>query len=111
MPPALPLRSDFDSRTLRGLARRCQNSNQSRRLLSLAGVYDGMSRTEAAKIGGMDRQTLRRWVLRFNQDGPKAVSYTHLRAHETDSYLVCRLLLEKKKKTKKTIIMQQPHKQ
>src|SRR5680860_1719381 len=28
------------------------------------------------------------------------VSYTHLRAHETDSYLVCRLLLEKKKKTK-----------
>ena len=29
----------------------------------------------------------------------KAVSYTHLRAHETDSYLVCRLLLEKKKKT------------
>src|SRR5665647_3738668 len=30
--------------------------------------------------------------------GPGAVSYTHLRAHETDSYLVCRLLLEKKKK-------------
>src|SRR5680860_1189989 len=30
---------------------------------------------------------------------PVAVSYTHLRAHETDSYLVCRLLLEKKKKT------------
>ena len=29
----------------------------------------------------------------------EAVSYTHLRAHETDSYLVCRLLLEKKKKT------------
>ena len=28
-----------------------------------------------------------------------AVSYTHLRAHETDSYLVCRLLLEKKKRT------------
>src|SRR5665647_1626508 len=28
---------------------------------------------------------------------PSAVSYTHLRAHETDSYLVCRLLLEKKK--------------
>src|SRR5665647_3738145 len=32
---------------------------------------------------------------------PKAVSYTHLRAHETDSYLVCRLLLEKKKKNQK----------
>src|SRR5680860_1802362 len=32
------------------------------------------------------------------------VSYTHLRAHETDSYLVCRLLLEKKKKTNQTIL-------
>ena len=29
--------------------------------------------------------------------GPDAVSYTHLRAHETDSYLVCRLLLEKRR--------------
>src|SRR5680860_674543 len=35
---------------------------------------------------------------------PKPVSYTHLRAHETDSYLVCRLLLEKKKKKQKNII-------
>ena len=33
------------------------------------------------------------------------VSYTHLRAHETDSYLVCRLLLEKKKKDKKRIFI------
>ena len=70
MPAALPLRCDFDSQTLRGLARRCDDSNQSRRLLSLAAVYDGMSRTQAARIGGMDRQTLRHWVLRFNKDGP-----------------------------------------
>ena len=34
------------------------------------------------------------------EDIPEPVSYTHLRAHETDSYLVCRLLLEKKKKKK-----------
>ena len=34
-----------------------------------------------------------------NTLGTNPVSYTHLRAHETDSYLVCRLLLEKKKKT------------
>ena len=34
--------------------------------------------------------------------GDIAVSYTHLRAHETDSYLVCRLLLEKKKKNRET---------
>ena len=70
MPAALPVRSDFDSQTLRGLARRSEDCNQSRRLLSLAAVYDGMSRTQAARIGGMDRQTLRRWVLRFNGDGP-----------------------------------------
>ena len=73
MPAALPLRSDFDSRTLRDLARRCENSNQSRRLLSLAAVYEGLSRTQAARIGGMDRQTLRHWVLRFNKDGPEGL--------------------------------------
>lgn len=73
MPAALPLRSDFDSQTLRRLARRCEDSNQSRRLLSLAAVYDGMSRTEAARIGGMDRQTLRHWVVRFNEDGPEGL--------------------------------------
>ena len=33
------------------------------------------------------------------KSGAVTVSYTHLRAHETDSYLVCRLLLEKKKTT------------
>lgn len=73
MPAALRLRCDFDSQTLRGLARRSEDSNQSRRLLSLAAVYDGMSRTDAARIGGMDRQTLRHWVLRFNADGPEGL--------------------------------------
>src|SRR5262250_3209660 len=33
-------------------------------------VLDGGSRTKAAKIGGMDRQTLRDWVIRFNDQGP-----------------------------------------
>ena len=70
MPAAWPVRADFDSQGLRGLARRSEDSNQSRRLLSLAAVYDGMSRTQAAVIGGMDRQTLRHWALRFNADGP-----------------------------------------
>src|SRR5665647_3346471 len=37
--------------------------------------------------------------VEIKDEGRKPVSYTHLRAHETDSYLVCRLLLEKKKKT------------
>jgi transposase len=52
------------------LARRSKDVNQSRRLLSLAAVRDGMDRRSAAKIGGMDRQTLRDWVHRFNASGP-----------------------------------------
>ena len=39
----------------------------------------------------------------FTKKNAGAVSYTHLRAHETDSYLVCRLLLEKKKKKQDNI--------
>src|SRR5680860_406763 len=73
MPAAIPVRTDYNGKTLRGLARRCQDASQSRRLLALAAVYDGMSRTEAAKIGGMDRQTLRRWMLRFNSQGPEGL--------------------------------------
>src|SRR5674476_808235 len=42
-----------------------------------------------------------RWVQRLRSDGLISVSYTHLRAHETGRNLVCRLLLEKKKKTNK----------
>src|SRR5262245_55682568 len=40
-----------------------------RRLLAIAAVLDGASREEAAKISGMDRQTLRDWVIRFNEQG------------------------------------------
>lgn len=59
MPASVPLRSDFTSTELRRLASRCADSNQARRLLSLAAIHDGMNRTDAARIGGMDRQTLR----------------------------------------------------
>ena len=55
---------------MRRLAKGCRNAKQSRRLLAIAAVYDGMSRADAAKVGGMDRQTLRDWVLRFNEQGP-----------------------------------------
>jgi transposase len=51
------------------LAKKAKDANQSRRLLSLAAVVDGMSRAEAAMMGGMDRQTLRDWVHRFNAAG------------------------------------------
>jgi transposase len=70
MPSAVPLRTDFSARELRQLAKQSRDSNQSRRLLSLAAVVDGMSRDDAARIGGMDRQTLRDWVHRFNLAGP-----------------------------------------
>ena len=70
MPSAVKLREDYSAEALRGLARRSKNVNQSRRFLSLAGVKDGMDRGAAAKIGGMDRQTLRDWVHRFNASGP-----------------------------------------
>ena len=70
MPSAVKLREDYSAEALRGLARRSKNVNQSRRFLSLAGVKDGMDRGSAAKIGGMDRQTLRDWVHRFNASGP-----------------------------------------
>ena len=73
MPSAVQLREDYSADRLRGLARRVKDVNQSRRLLSLAAVRDGMNRTEAAKIGGMERQTLRDWVHRFNAEGPEGL--------------------------------------
>jgi transposase len=49
------------------LAKQSRDNNQSRRLLSLAAVLDG------TRIDGMDRQTLRDWVHRFNTGGPEAL--------------------------------------
>src|SRR3954471_10347521 len=73
MASAVSLRGDYSASELRGLASATKNANQSRRLLSLAAVLDGMNRTEAARIGGMDRQTLRDWVHRFNDHGPEGL--------------------------------------
>ena len=73
MPSAVRLREDYSAEELRALARRSKDVNQSRRLLSLAAVRDGMDRGAAAKIGGMDRQTLRDWVHRFNASGPEGL--------------------------------------
>lgn len=74
MPAAICVREDFTARELRRLAARAKDANQGRRLLALAAVRDGMSRGEAAKIGGMDRQTLRDWVHRFNAEGPEGLA-------------------------------------
>jgi transposase len=70
MGKALTLRDDYDAVSLRLLARKAKDSRVARRLLALAGVYDGMDRSAAAKAGGMDRQSLRDWVIAFNANGP-----------------------------------------
>src|SRR5215831_18140583 len=68
-----PLRQDFDAPQVRGLARRTNDGPQARRLLAVAAIYDGATRTEAAKIGGIGLQIIRDWVLRFNARGPDAL--------------------------------------
>src|SRR3989441_6867080 len=70
MSAPIPLRQDFDVSQLRSLARRTKDAPQARRLLALAAIYDGATRTEAAKIGGVGLQIIRGWVLRFNARGP-----------------------------------------
>jgi transposase len=60
----------FDATTLRRLARRTKNSAQARRLLALGVIYDGGSRAQAAETGGVTRQIVRDWVVKFNADGP-----------------------------------------
>jgi len=66
----IPLRRDFSASWLRGLAKKTKDAPQARRLLALAAIYDGATRTEAAKIGGVGLQIIRDWVLRFNARGP-----------------------------------------
>ncbi len=62
-------RGDLSADELRLAARRSKVSCQARRLLALAQVLDGGSRGAAARAGGMDRQTLRDWVHRYNAEG------------------------------------------
>ncbi|MFT8247229.1 IS630 family transposase [Roseomonas sp. BN140053] len=69
----LPLRPDFDARSLRALARRATEGAQARRLLALAAIYEGSSRSEAARIGDVTLQVVRDWVLRFNAKGPEGL--------------------------------------
>src|SRR5258705_13150809 len=70
MGTAIAMRRDYSNKELRRLASRVKDAGQVRRLLAIAAVVDGASREEAARIGGMDRQTLRDWVIRFNEQGP-----------------------------------------
>ena len=69
MAAAIGLRADFSGDDCRRLARESDDANQTRRLLALASIYDGGSRTHAARMGGVGLQVIRDWVLRFNADG------------------------------------------
>ena len=74
MGQAIELRSDYTADQLRRLARQTKDVAQARRLLAIAAILDGASRAEAARIGGMDRQTLRGWVIRVNEHGPDGLT-------------------------------------
>jgi len=62
-------RTQYTSAELRALSNRCADGAQVRRILALAMVLEGRSRTEAAELNGMDRQSLRDWVHRYNAGG------------------------------------------
>jgi transposase len=73
MARGIGLRKDFDAAKLRRLARQSKDSGQARRLLALAEIYDGSSRSEAARVGGVTLQSIRDWVLRFNSHGQEGL--------------------------------------
>ena len=64
------LREDYTAAQVRVLAKQSHDAGQTRRLLALAAIYDGGSRGEAAKIGGVGLPAVRDWVLAFNAKGP-----------------------------------------
>jgi transposase len=69
MGQAIPVRTDYTVGEVRRFAKRAKHGAQARRLLAIAAVLDGTSREDAAEIGG-DHQTLRDWVIRYNEQGP-----------------------------------------
>ena len=70
MAEAIALRADHGAGELRRRARTSRDAARTRRLLALAAIGDGASRTEAARIGGVGLQIVRDWVARFDAEGP-----------------------------------------
>ena len=70
-------RDDLDPAGLRRAARRASSVAASRRMLALALVLEGTSRSEAAQAAGIDRQTLRDWVHRYNEEGLAGLTVRH----------------------------------
>jgi transposase len=67
-------RKELDAGGLRRAAARSDNADASRRMLALALVLNGRTRTEAAELCGMDRQTLRDWVHCYDEFGLAGLS-------------------------------------
>jgi transposase len=74
MAAAIRVRTDYTSADLRGFSRRCGDADQVRRLLAIAVILDGGSRSDAAKVAGVTLQIVRDWVLRFNEGGPDCLA-------------------------------------
>jgi transposase len=66
----VPLSPAYDALSLRAAARTSKDAGQTRRLLALAAIYDGATRTEAASMGNVTLQVVRDWVLKLNAHGP-----------------------------------------
>ena len=73
MRAGIELRDGFSAGDLRRRARQSDDADQTRRLLSIAVILDGGSRSDAARTGGVGLQVIRDWVLRFNEGGPEAL--------------------------------------
>src|SRR3954447_24553413 len=76
--------ADHTSAELRALAGKCTDGAQVRRMLALALVLEGRSRSEAAALNGMDRQTLRDWVHRYNASGMAGLKFRQRPGREPD---------------------------
>ena len=99
--PALMIREDLPPGELRRLAKTERDLRVARRLLAIAAALEGLSREAAARVAGMDRQTLRDWVIRYNRGGPAG-----LMDHWGDGR-PCRLT-EGQQATLKAIVLQGP---
>jgi transposase len=72
--PALMIREDMPPGELRRLAKAERDLRVAGRLLVIAAALDGLSREAAARVAGMDRQTPRDWVIRYNRGEPAGLS-------------------------------------
>ncbi len=69
----IPLRADSDAYRVRAATKRSKDGPQTRRLLALAAIYEGATRTQAAAPGGVTLQIVRDWIVKFNALGPEGL--------------------------------------